>query len=105
MEEPNIIDKAKNLGDAMVAWAVKDGFARVPVEIFHHRKQFCDNCDFWNKDGYAGMGGCKLCGCSVAKLYIPSSRCPDNPPRWLNITSSDIVYNIQSSSDNSHKVL
>jgi hypothetical protein len=103
MEEPNILDKAKNLGGAMVAWAIKDGFARVPSEIFHHRKQFCDNCVFWDKTGYAGLGLCRLCGCSVAKLYIPSSKCPDRPPHWLNIQSSDILNNVPLPLDNSHK--
>jgi hypothetical protein len=89
MDEPNIIEKTKNLTGAMVNWATKDGFSRVPTETFHLRKQFCDSCPHWNKDAFAGLGGCRLCGCSVGKLYIPSSICPDHPPRWLSVFPSD----------------
>ncbi len=85
MDEPNIIEKAKNLAGAMVGWAKHDGFAKVSDEVFQQRKQLCINCPFWDPNAYAGLGMCKLCGCSVAKLYIPSSVCPDKPPRWPSV--------------------
>ena len=88
MDEPNIVEKAKNLADAMTNWATQDKFSKVPAEIFHRRKQFCLNCPYWDPDKFAGFGGCKLCGCSVGKLYIPSSVCPDQPPRWLSVSAS-----------------
>lgn len=86
MEEPNIAQKATNLAGAMVNWATKDGFTKVTPDIFAERKAICTACEFWDKDGYNGIGKCKMCGCSVGKLYIPSSKCPLNPPKWNPIS-------------------
>jgi hypothetical protein len=85
MNEPNIIEKAKNLIGAVSDWAKNDNFSKVSEDVFYYRKQICDNCPFWNPDGYAGIGKCENCGCSIAKLYIPSSVCPDSPPRWIAV--------------------
>jgi hypothetical protein len=102
MSEPNLINKAKNLTSAVINWAAEDGFERVPPTIFYSRKQFCLNCPYWNPEAFLSMGGCKLCGCSVAKLYIPSCQCPDNPPRWLKAQVSDKLGNVPSPCDTLH---
>jgi hypothetical protein len=81
---PDLIDKAKNLGTAMVNWA-GDGFTRVSPEIFNYRKSICIGCQHWDQSGFGGLGKCNLCGCSVGKLYIPSSTCPNNPPKWAHV--------------------
>lgn len=86
MEEPNLVEKAKTLVGAVTNWAVNDQFQKVTNEQFWHRKQYCLSCPFWNAEGFGGLGQCKKCGCSVAKLYIPSSVCPDK--RWLSISVS-----------------
>ena len=94
METPqdlNIIGKAKNFGTAMANWAVQDGFNRVTDTQFSFRKQLCEQCPHWAPTAYAGLGQCKLCGCSGVKLYIPSSVCPDHPPRWGSISSPDTL--------------
>lgn len=88
MEEPNIIDKTKNLANAMINWAVDDKFEKVSVEVFHHRKQLCNSCPYWKPEAFSGLGACGICGCSVGKLYIPGSTCPDKPPRWLSVRTS-----------------
>ena len=88
MNEPNIIEKAKNLTGAMANWASKDGFSGVSREQFSYRKNICSVCPNWDQSAYANIGKCRICGCSIAKLYIPSSICPDNPPRWFNISAS-----------------
>jgi len=85
-KEPNIIEKAKNLGNAVVDWANKDGFKKVSPEVFQQRKDICTACPHWVQEAYGGMGKCGLCGCSVGKLYIPSSVCPHNPPKWTPVT-------------------
>lgn len=87
-KEPNLIDKAKNLGSAITDWATKDGFKKVTEEQFKIRKNICSNCPHWDNTAFSNVGRCKLCGCSVMKLYIPSSKCPDNPPRWDAIIPS-----------------
>jgi hypothetical protein len=81
-KEPNLIDKAKSLSTAAVNWAAKDGFQRVSEEQFQARKNICLACPNWDSTAFNGMGKCRLCGCTGMKLYIPSARCPDNPPRW-----------------------
>lgn len=88
MDEPNIVDKTKNFVGAMTNWVTRDGLSTLTPEQFFYRKQLCLSCPHWDNDGFGGIGKCKVCGCSVAKLYIPSSKCPDNPPRWLNISAS-----------------
>lgn len=81
-KEPSLVDKAKNLTTAAVNWAKKDGFSRVPDEIFQARKSICLACPNWDMEAFNNTGRCKICGCSVAKLYIPSAKCPDTPPKW-----------------------
>lgn len=83
MKEPNMINKMKNLSTAMVNWATTDKFGKVSPEVFQQRKSICEICPYWDKDGFNGMGKCNKCGCSIGKLYLPSSQCPDDPPRWL----------------------
>lgn len=77
---PPASEKMKNFVGAMAKWATEDHLRRVDTETFQYRLQFCKSCPNWSPDSYMNLGMCKLCGCSVGKLYIPSSRCPDN--RW-----------------------
>jgi hypothetical protein len=88
MEEPNIIDKAKNLTGAVFTWATKDGCGLTSEEVLNYRKSICNACPHWDPTGYANVGKCLLCGCSVGKLYFPSAFCPDTPPRWLSVPVS-----------------
>ena len=91
MEEPNIVDKTKNLIGAFANWAKKDSFNKVSPEQLALRKSICVTCPHWDPTGFQNLGRCTKCGCSVAKLYIPSSVCPDNPPRWLSVQVSGSV--------------
>lgn len=86
-EKPSISDQASGLIKSTIDWATKDKFNTVSPEIFSKRKEICLNCDKWDKNGFNGIGNCKVCGCSVVKLYIPSAKCPLIPPKW-----SAIVY-------------
>lgn len=87
-KEPTLINQAKSLGTAAVNFAMKDGFKKVSDEIFQSRKETCLACPNWDASAFNNTGRCKLCGCSVMKLYIPSSMCPDKPPRWQSIPIS-----------------
>jgi hypothetical protein len=85
METPqplSIITQATSLSSALIEWG-KDGFATVPKEVFEKRMSICKLCPLWNQDGFAGLGKCSLCGCSVTKLYLPASKCPLKEPNWL----------------------
>jgi hypothetical protein len=85
-KEPNLIDKAKSLSKAAVNWAVNDKFQRVSDEVFQQRKAICIACPYWKPEAYNNFGACGKCGCSVGKLYMPHSKCPDNPPRWIAVS-------------------
>lgn len=85
-KEPNLVNKAKSLGTAAVNWATKDGFHKVSEQQYMERKNICLACPHWDSTAYNNSGKCKLCGCSVMKLYMPHSKCPDNPPRWNSIS-------------------
>lgn len=87
-KEPSLIEKAKSLSNAVTDWATQDKFTKVTDEQFQARKNICLSCPNWDSTAYNNTGKCKLCGCSVMKLYIPSAKCPDNPPRWEHITVS-----------------
>lgn len=87
-EKNKISDQAANFISSMAKWAKDDKFTKISDELFNARKSICEACEHWDKDGFAGYGKCKKCGCSVAKLYIPSSICPENPPKWGMTESS-----------------
>lgn len=81
-KKPTISDKAINLTKSAINWAKIDGFTTVSSETFHQRKSICLSCENWDPTGFSNKGNCKICGCSVAKLYIPSAKCPLIPPKW-----------------------
>lgn len=87
-KQPTLIDQVKSLGSATINWATKDGFQKVSDEQFQARKKICSECIHWDSLAYNNMGRCKLCGCTAMKLYMPHSRCPDNPPKWDSVTVS-----------------
>ena len=40
------------------------------------RLPICRPCDAWRPNSWLGWGGCGACGCSKAKLWMPSEGCP-----------------------------
>ena len=84
-----LFDQMKSLGDAVKNWTTKDGFRVVSPEILELRKKACLDCENWDKDAFAGVGKCKVCGCTAAKLYIPSSFCPLSSPKWKAVANVD----------------
>lgn len=81
-ETPPIISQIKSLTTAAAQFAIT-GFKTVPSEIFEQRLSICKACPYWRPEGFAGLGKCAVCGCSVGKLKLPMTRCPDSPPRWV----------------------
>jgi ribosomal protein L40E len=68
-----------NFIGAMVDSA-KSGFKRTTAEQHEARKQICQGCEMWDPTGFWGAGKCKKCGCSGAKLWLATSKCPLN--KW-----------------------
>lgn len=88
-QPPNIITMAGTLGKSVANWATADDFSIISDELLKHRKEICEKCSYWDKNAYLGAGRCNICGCSGLKLYIPSSKCPLNPPKWTEVTVAD----------------
>lgn len=84
---PNIFDMTKHLTEAGITWATKDSLSIVNDVVLKDRRSICEKCEHWDRDGFFGIGKCKICGCSAAKLYVPSSICPLHPPKWVNVPS------------------
>ena len=87
IKEAGTLDKAKSLAVGVTNWA-KGGFTRVTEKQFYHRLQLCQSCPHWNQTAFLNTGGCKICGCSSGKLYMPQSNCPHPQPRWLRTDGS-----------------
>lgn len=54
----------------------KNGFRNATETTYNLRKNICDACQFWDADGWGGLGKCEKCGCSGIKLKFSSSTCP-----------------------------
>lgn len=88
IKRPTLFDQIKTLGEAVKNWTVKDSFKVVSPETLEFRKNTCNACEHWDKEAFGGIGKCKACGCSAAKLYIPSSYCPLPDPKWKAVASA-----------------
>lgn len=69
----------------------KSGFVLLPQEQIDIRDGICRS----NLCGHyiAARNKCDLCGCSrkkfKLKLSLPSEKCPDEPPHWLDLPTTD----------------
>ena len=83
-EPPTFAQRARSFAQAATDW-VSSGFKHVTHEQFEARKEICLKCPYWNGEAAFGYGGCRKCGCSGLKLFLPTQKCPDG--RWgtLNV--------------------
>lgn len=60
------------------------GHKIVPKEIRKQRLAICKACEYFNPQGNLGLGECQYpgCGCTKAKLFLATSICPHQPPKW-----------------------
>jgi hypothetical protein len=54
----------------------KNGFQNATEPTYNLRKTICSACEFWDAEGWGGLGKCEKCGCSGIKLKLASSTCP-----------------------------
>jgi hypothetical protein len=78
---PTTAELSTNFTKAMLGWA-KAGFPTVKRKTYEQRHAICNTCEHWSPDGLLGTGRCRKCGCSGVKLWLATSTCPDQPPRW-----------------------
>lgn len=76
-DPPTITEMTRNFAGAMLRWA-GSGFATVDEVAFRLRLAQCRACPHWDEAARAGAGKCNhpKCGCTKAKLWLASERCP-----------------------------
>jgi hypothetical protein len=72
-------------------WA-KEGYKLAPKAVHRTRNAICDACILTDKNGEQhpgfdkkanwGLGGCTVCGCTRAKLWLATAQCPLPQPKW-----------------------
>lgn len=83
-EKPTKLQMARQFAYESTRWAVY-GAPRVSEEVFQFRLDQCEGCHFWNGQSAFGYGKCGKCGCSGLKLFMATTRCPLDPPRWTSL--------------------
>ena len=74
-KRPSVLKMAQNLTKSMSNWA-KGGFGKVPKHVHASRLAICQGCEHWRGQNFGGLGQCLKCGCSGAKLWLPTDQCP-----------------------------
>jgi hypothetical protein len=78
---PSIAQQALSLASAFKQAASEGTLAtRVSPETFALRKEICLGCEYYDPAAFLGTGRCRVCGCGVAKLHMPSQSCPKD--KW-----------------------
>ena len=70
-----IFGKPYHLAKSLAKWT-KEGFPVSNKELLESRLQICKSCEFWLSEAYAGLGKCKVCGCTKFKLNLKTEKCP-----------------------------
>jgi len=76
-EHASFATKAKRLRSELTTWA-KAGMKLVPRDVRRARLATCSGCKYWAAAGNWGLGECRYpgCGCTRAKAFLATSRCP-----------------------------
>ena len=80
-EKPTLTQMARRFAHEARSWA-SSGFKHVSQEVYEQRLDKCETCGFWQGESAFGYGRCGKCGCSGLKLFLATTRCPLDPPRW-----------------------
>lgn len=80
---PGALALMSQFARAAYQWA-RNGLRIVSEETLNERRKICFACDAWQGEKYFGVGGCRACGCSATKLYLPTEKCPRD--KWPKAT-------------------
>jgi hypothetical protein len=73
-DPPTIAQRATHFASAMKEWA-GSGFTTLTFEAFDSRRSVCMSCEMAGTvNGH--FVGCKKCGCTALKLFLPGEKCP-----------------------------
>lgn len=70
-----IIGKPYKLAKSLVKWG-SEGFPTADVKLLEQRQNICNSCEHWSPAAFAGLGRCKICGCTRYKLNLKTEKCP-----------------------------
>lgn len=86
---PTLWTKAKRLRIELIAWR-KAGYRLADRPTRAHRTAICNVCQHYAPAGNWGLGECRApgCGCTRAKLWLASAKCPLNPPKWGTVEAA-----------------
>lgn len=76
-EDASVFTKAKRLAKELKDWNAA-GRPLASRELRKARLATCATCEYFNKNGNLFLGECKApgCGCSKAKAFLLTSKCP-----------------------------
>jgi hypothetical protein len=82
-EHASLITKATRLRRELKQWH-RAGHPMTPRLERKRRAAICAACEYFNALGNFGMGECRApgCGCTRAKTWLATSRCPLPEPKW-----------------------
>lgn len=80
-EPPTATDKAMEFASAAIHW-IRQKAPVVSLEVFQERQSKCESCELYGGARTFGFIGCGKCGCTGLKLYLATSTCPLDEPRW-----------------------
>lgn len=72
---PGMNRLATTLASELKQWGER-GLPVCPEKEYKSRMEICRPCKHWMPKGWIGLGRCRLCGCSRAKLSLATSKCP-----------------------------
>ena len=81
-----LLELAKNFTKTMAAWT-RAGFPVVDEAEFKKRAKICSECPHWHEKDRGGLGRCDQCGCTRAKLFAKTARCPID--KWQAVETDD----------------
>jgi hypothetical protein len=81
---PPMKQRALSMARDLVRWG-RAGFPVADQAELARRKAICLDCDHWDPKLWAPWGGCRLCGCSQAKLWLATAQCKAPKPKWVGL--------------------
>ena len=82
LSETDIKSVAGNFIGSLKNWQAA-GRPIVSKTVWEERLGICRSCSWWQEVAKTKIARCKKCGCSSAKLLLGTSKCPLNPPKWM----------------------
>lgn len=78
---PTVVEMTARFLYEAAKWSLTG--ARVVTQgQYQQRLASCRGCGYWQGESAFGFGRCGKCGCAGLKLWMATSKCPLNPPRW-----------------------